>query len=202
MSGLWFPVLIAVAIVTIVLAIVVGASRSAWFLLGAGRGFVPEEYYHLMAFLLLLATTFGQAVGWAGGSVIAYYAMRLVGFGSGWTTARMAMSLVYVGLAGLPISVYEVYYGKGLLGLPRGGIEEWLVKNHPAAHWLLIAAHPIVDYSLIPLGLVFLGILWGFGARAQRDRVLQTALALAVLGTSLAVALSLGIHSTLDHIRL
>ncbi len=201
-SLLWSPVLIAVAVATIVLAIIVGTSKSAWFLLGAGRGFVPEEYYHLMAFVLLLGTTFGQAVGWAGGSVVGYYAMRLVGFGSGWTTARIAMSLVYVGLAGLPISVYEVFYGKGLLGLPRLGLDEWLAQNYPEARWLLITGHPIVDWSLLPLGVVFLGLLWGFGERVRRERVLQTILALAVLGTSLAVALSLGIHSTLVHIRL
>lgn len=202
LSRLWFPVLVAAAVVTLVLAIVVGASKSAWFLLGAGRGFVPEEYYHLMAFLLLLGTTFGQAVGWAGGSVIGYYAMRLVGFGSGWITARIAMSLVYVGLAGLPVSVYEVFYGKGLLGLPRLGLDEWLAQNYPEARWLLITGHPFVDWSLLPLGVVFLGILWGFGERVRRDRVVQTVLALAVLGTSLAVALSLGIHSTLVHIHL
>ena len=59
-----------------------------------------------------------------------------------------------------------------------------------------------MDYSLIPLGVVFLGVLWGFGDRAQRSLVLQTILALALFGTSLSVALSLGIHSTLVHIRL
>jgi hypothetical protein len=202
LARLWLPVLIAAAVVTIVLLIVVANSKSAWFLLGAGRGLVPEEYYHVSAFLLMLGTTFGQAVGWAGGSAIGFYVMRLVGFGSTWTTARIAMSLVYVGLAGLPISVYEVFYGKGLLGLPRVGLEKWLAANYPDAHWLLITGHPIVDWSLLPLGVVFLGVLWGFGERVRRDRVVQTVLALAVLGTSLAVALSLGIHSTLVHIHL
>lgn len=202
LSRLWPPVLIAVAVVTIVLLIVVANSKSAWFLLGAGRGLVPEEYYHVSAFLLMLGTTVGQAVGWAGGSAIGFYVMTLVGFPSTWTTARIAMSLVYLGLAGLPISVYEIFYGKWLLGLPRLGLEEWLAANYPDALWVLLTAHPIVDYSLIPLGVVFLGILWGFGERVQRDRIPQTVLALAVLGTSLAVALSLGIHSTLVHIRL
>lgn len=200
--SLWVPVLIAAAAVTIVLLIVVGRSKSAWVLLGAGRGLVPEEFYHVSGFVLVLATTFGQAVGWAGGSALGYHLMTLVGFPASWTTARIAMSLVYLGLSGLPLLVYEVLYGQWLLGIPRMGLDEWLGANYPDAHWLLITAHPIVDLSLIPLGVVFLGLLWGAGDRAQRNRVLHTILALALLGTSLAVALSLGIHSTLVHIRL
>lgn len=202
LSGLWLPVLTAGAAVTLVLLAVVRASKSAWFLLGAGRGFVPEEYYHVSGFLLVLATTFGQAVGWAGGSALLFYAMTLVGSGANWTTARIAMSLVYVGLGGLPLLVYHVLYGQWLLGIPRTGIDAWLAANYPDARWLLITAHPIVDFSLIPLAAAFLGLLWGSGERAQRSPVLQALLALALLGTSLAVALSLGIHSVLVHIRL
>jgi hypothetical protein len=195
-------VLIAAVAVIVVLAIIVAASRSAWFLLGAGRGFVPEEYYHVSGFVLVLATTVGQAVGWAGGSGILYYVMTRVGFGATWTTLRIAMSLVYLGLGGLPLLVYHILYGQWLLGIPRVGLEEWLTANSPDAYWLLITAHPVVDLSLIPLTVVFLGLLWGTGDRVQRNLVLQTVLALALLGTSLAVALSLGIHSTLVHIRL
>lgn len=202
LARLWIPLLIAAAVVTIVLLVVVMASKSAWLLLGAGRGLVPEEFHHVSGFVLVLATTFGQAVGWAGGSALLIYAMTLVGFAANWTKVRIAMTLVYLGLAGLPLSVYHILYGQWLLGLPRTGLDEWLAANYPDARWLLIMAHPIVDFSLIPLGIVFLGLLWGFGERVQRDRILQTVLALALLGTSLAVALSLGIHSTLVHIRL
>jgi len=202
LGRLWLPALIAGVVVTTVLAVVVAASQSAWFLLGAGRGFVPEEYYPVWAFLLLLGTTVGQAVGWAGGSALGFVVMTRAGFKASWITARIAMSLVYVGLAGLPLLVFEIFYGAWMLGLPRVGFEGWLAANYPGAHWLLITAHPIVDYSLIPLGIVFLGGLWGFGERARQNRALQTVLALALLGTSAAVALSLGIHSTLVHIRL
>ncbi len=196
------PVLIASATVTILLLIIVGFSKSAWFLLGAGRGFVPEEYYHVWGFILEFGTVFGQAVGWAGGSTIAFYVMTLVGFPTNWTTARLAMSIAYIGLAVLPFSAYHILYGGWLLGMPRVGLEEWIVKNYPDARWLLITAHPIVDLSLIPLGIIFLGLLWKYGDRAQRDPAFQTALALSLLGTSLAVTLSLGIHSTLVHIRI
>lgn len=201
-ARLLIPVVIAAVVVTLVLMAVVAASKSAWFLLGAGRGFVPEEYYHVSGFVLMLATTFGQAVGWAGGSGLAYYVMTLIGFPPTWTTWRVAMSVVYLGLGGLPLLAYHVLYGQWLLGLPRVGLDEWLNVNYPDARWLLLTFHAVVDLSLIPLTAVFLGLLWGLGERVRRSLVLQTVLALALLGTSLAVALSLGIHSTLVHIRL
>lgn len=199
----WFrPTLIASATVTILLMIIIGLSKSAWMLLGAGRGFIPEGYYHLWGFVLEFGTVFGQAVGWAGGSAIAFYAMTVVGFRPNWNTARLAMSLVYLGLAVLPFSVYHTFFGGWLLGMPRAGIDEWLAQNYPDARWFLITAHTIIDHSIIPLAVIFLGILWKFGDRVRRDPLLQTALALAILFTSLAVALSLGIHSTLVHIRI
>ncbi len=202
LAPLWPPVGIAVLAVVLLLAVIVSASRAAWMLLGAGRGLVPEAYYPVSGFVLVLATTSGQAAGWAGGSALLYHVMTLVGFRTGWPTARLAMSVVYVGLAGLPVSVYHLLYGQWLLGLPRVGLEEWLLRQHPDAYWLLITAHPAVDLSLIPLAVVFLGLLWRSGDRLRHSLALQTVLWLVLLGTSLAVALSLGIHSTLVHVRL
>lgn len=196
------PTLIAAVVVAGLLLAIVAASRSAWNLLGVGRGLVPPEYYHLSAFVVLLATTFGQAVGWAGGSGIAYYVMTLVGFPRGFFTWRVAMTIVYIGLGAFPLLVYHVFFGSPLLGLPRLGVEGWLLANHPDAHWLLVQVHPWVDGSEIPLGLIFLGLLWFTGDAPRRHWLVQTALSLALLGTSVAVALSLGIHSTFAHIRL
>lgn len=198
---LWRPVLIAAAVVTIVLLIIVVASKPAWDLLGAGRGLVPEPLYLLSGFLLVLGTTFGQAIGWAIGTGIAIYLMTLFGYPPNWRTARIAMSIVYLGLAGVPLFFFHIFYGGWLLGIPRPGLNDWLWANHPGAAWLLITAHPIVDLSLIPLGVVFLWILWRYEERLHREFGLQTALALSLLGTSLAVALSLAIHSTLVHLR-
>jgi hypothetical protein len=201
--GPWIrPALIAAVTVTIALMIIVATSKSAWHLLGAGRGFIPEGYYHVWGFVLTFGTVFGQAVGWAGGSAIAFYVMTLVGFPPNWTTARLAMSIVYAGLAVLPFSAYHVLYGGWLLDLPRVGLNEWLAANHPDAYWLLIYAHPVIDLSLIPLAVLFPGLLWKYGDRVQRDSIFQTVLALSLLGTSLAIALSLAIHSTLVHIRI
>jgi hypothetical protein len=199
---LWLPALIAVAAVTIVLLLVVERSRSAWMILGPGRGLVPHEYFHVSGFVVVLATTFGQVAGWAGGSGVAYYLMTLLGFPRGWTTARAAMSLVYVGLGGLPLLVYHWLYGQWLLGVPRGGLEEWLRAAHPDAAWLLLTLHPVVDLSLLPLGVIFLGVLWGAGERGKENLAVQTGLALSLLATSLAVGLSLAIHATLVQIRL
>ncbi|MBI2357491.1 MAG: hypothetical protein HYV04_01005 [Deltaproteobacteria bacterium] len=196
------PTLAAAFTVTVVLMLIVAASKPAWLLLGAGRGFVPEEYYHVWGFVLTLGTVFGQAVGWAGGSAVAFYVMAALGFPPTWATVRLAMSVVYVGLAVLPLWAYHVLYGSWLLGLPRAGLDEWLSANYPGARWFLITSHPIVDYSFIPLAVVFLGLLWWFGERLRQEAILRTALALALLTTSLAVALSLAIHSILVHVRI
>jgi hypothetical protein len=199
---LWRPVAIAAAAVTILLLIVVAASKSAWDLLGAGRGFVPEDLYLVSGFVLVLATTFGQVIGWAAGVGIAVYVMTLLGFPATWTTLRLAMTIVYIGLGVLPLLAYHVLYGRWLLGMPRAGLTEWLAANSPDAYWLITYGHPIVDFSLIPLAAVFLAIVWKYGERLQRDSAWQTALALALFGTSLSVALSLAIHSILVHVRI
>jgi hypothetical protein len=111
------------------------------------------------------------------------------------------MTAVYLGFAGIPFLFFHILYGGWLLGMPREGLEEWLAANHPGAYWLLIYAHPVIDFSLIPLAAVFLGILWMYGERVQREQRLQMVLALSLFGTSLAIALSLAIHSTLAHAR-
>jgi hypothetical protein len=163
---------------------------------------VPEAWYPVSGFVVVLATTFGQAAGWAAASALLYYLMTLVGPTAGWGTARLVMSVAYLGLAGLPSLVFHGLFGQWLLGLPRTGLVEWLATHYPDAHWLLIRAHPFIDLALIPLGLVFLGLLWGAGDTVRRSRAAQTVAALALLGTSLALALSMAIHSTLVHIRL
>lgn len=176
---------------------------SAWSILGAGRGFVPEDYYPWTGFAIVLATTFGQFAGWAGGSLLLAHAWTL------WMrrpltsgVARLAMILVYLGLATLPLSVFHLLYGQPLLGLPREGLDRWLAEQYPDAHWLLYTAHPWVDLSIGPLAVGVIAILWA----ARDDRLagwpLQVLLALLILATSFAIALSLAIHSILVHIRI
>jgi hypothetical protein len=192
---------IAAAVVAVLLLLVVVASKPAWDLLGAGRGFVPEALYMVSGFILVLGTTLGQVLGWAIGTGIVIYVMTRLGFAPNWSTARLAMTVVYLGLAAIPFLLFHIVYGGWLLGMPREGLSEWLKANHPGAHWLLIYAHPVVDFSLIPLAAVFLGILWAYGERLQREVNLQTMLAISLFGTSLAIALSLAIHSILVHAR-
>ncbi|HXG52928.1 MAG TPA: hypothetical protein VNN77_16135 [candidate division Zixibacteria bacterium] len=196
------PVLIGAGAAALVLLIVVAASKPAWDLLGAGRGLVPETLYPVTGFLIVLGTTYGQVVGWAIGTGIAVYVMTLVGFPRGWATLRLAMTVVYVGLAVLPLSVFHVLYGGWLLDLPRAGLSEWLAENHPGSRWLLIYAHPVIDFSLVVLAALFLGTLWRYDKeRIERDVTLLRILSLSLFGTSFAVALSLAIHSILAHAR-
>ena len=196
------PVLVASVIVTILLAAVVQATWSAWFLLAAGRGFVPETLYPVWGFVVTLGTVFGQAVGWAGGSLVVFYLMTLVGFPASWPTARIAMSLVYLSLAAVPLSAYHFLYGGWLEDMPRVGFEEWLKANQPDAYRLLIYAHPVVDRLVLPLAIIFLTILWKYGDKLDRHPIYHEVLALSLLGTSFAVALSLAMHSILVHIRM
>jgi hypothetical protein len=201
-SRLSGPILLAAAVVALVLVLVVWASPSAWRLLGAGNGLVPEEYFPVSGFILVLATTFAQALGWAGVSALLVYAATRLGISASWPAIRLAMTVSYLGILTLPLLAYHVLYGRWLLGLPRTGLDDWLAAYYPDARWLLVTAHPVVDLSLVPLAVVFLVALWAGGDGVRRSPVLQTAAALALLGTSLAVALSLAIHSTLVHVRL
>ncbi|MGH7833802.1 MAG: hypothetical protein ACREQK_09170 [Candidatus Binatia bacterium] len=199
---LWRPLVIAAATVTVLILIIVASSQPAWSILGAGRGLVPEGFYPVSGFFLVFGLTFSHAIGWAIGSAIAFYLMTLRRYGATWETARIAMGVVYLALGPLTLLLYHVFYGGWLLSMPRAGLGESLAENHPGARWLLIYAHPIVDLSIIPLAAVFVAILWKHGERLQRDATLQTVLALTLLGSSLAFALSLAIHSTLVHARI
>jgi hypothetical protein len=200
--GLMMPAVIALVVAAVVLAVVVGLTPSVWLILGAGNGLIPETYYPVWGFVLVLATTLGQVGGWAGGSAVLYYVLTLVGFARGSLTAKVAMSVTYVGLGAGPLLAYHVLFGGPLLGLPRTGLSEWLLANHPDAHGLLVAYHPVVDLAVIPLGVLFLGVLWISSDRARSGVAVRTILALALVGTSLAVALSLAMHAAIVHVRL
>lgn len=203
LNVLWRPIVIAVVAVTILLLIIVATSYPAWSILGLGRGLVPESLYPVSGFLLVVGLTFGHSIAWAALSVIFFYLMlSFLKRGNTWETGRNAMAVAYFVFGPLPLLLYHILYGGWLLGMPRGGLGEWLGENHPGARWLLIYAHPVVDFSVIPLAAIFLGILWKYGDRLQRETNLQTALALTILGTSFAVALSLAIHSMLVHARI
>lgn len=201
-AGLVGAAAVSLAAAAILLAIIVAASPSAWHLLGAGRGLVDPERYPLFGYGLVLGTTIGQVVGWAGGSGLLWYLLTLAGRPPAWVTLRLAMTVVYLTLGAVPVLVYHVFFGGWLLGLPRAGLPEWLLEHHPDAHWLLVTAHPFIDLAPVPLGAAFLLLVWPFGTAVRTMALAQTGLALTAFLTSLAVALSLAIHSTLVHIRL
>ncbi|MGH7388877.1 MAG: hypothetical protein ACREM3_05395 [Candidatus Rokuibacteriota bacterium] len=200
LGALVVPAVVGVLAAAAVLAVIVASTPSVWQLLGAGRGLVPERYYPVVGYVIVLATTVGQAVGWAGASAVLYHVLTAAGVPRGSRSARIAMSVVYVAIAGLPLLVYHALFGGPLLGLPRAGLNAWLLANHPDAHGLLVSLHPVVDLSVIPLGAVFLGVLWLGSDQARAGVVVRTILALAVVGTALVVALSLVIHATIVHI--
>lgn len=197
------PLLIAAAGIVLLAIIMVFSFQSAWQLLGAGRGLVKPDYYHYVALLILLGTTFGQFVGWAAGSaLLTYFLHAIMGRPLTIRLVQVSMTVVYLGLAVLPLFFYHVLFGQPLGGEPRTGFAEWLGQSYPEAYRLLVNGHPIVDFSLIPLAIGVLAVIWGFGDRALRQRNLQILLLFLIFATSFAVALSLAIHSTLAHIRI
>ncbi|GIX46356.1 MAG: hypothetical protein KatS3mg131_0567 [Candidatus Tectimicrobiota bacterium] len=192
--------LIAIAVLAV---LVVFATRSAWQLLGVGRGLVSPEFYPYSGLLVLLGTTLGQFAGWAGGSALLVYLWRrLTQRPLTPRVVQVAVSLVYLGMAVLPILVYHVLFGPPLAGLPRPGLEAWVRTHHPDAYALLFPGHRVVDFSVIPLAIAVLALVWSSKERLVRHFGLQTLVLFLILATSFAVALSLAIHSTLVHIRL
>ncbi|MGH7398667.1 MAG: hypothetical protein ACRELW_14125 [Candidatus Rokuibacteriota bacterium] len=196
------PAVVGLLVGAAALAAVVVASPSTWRLLGAGRGLIPEEYFAIWGFVLTLVTMIALVAGWVAGSALAYYVLTLIALAPGWGTARLAASLVYLGLVSLPLLLYHLAFGGWLLGLPRPGVDEWLMQNHPDTYWLLGGGHPAIELSLIPLTGAFLLLLWGLGDRPVRSPLAQAFVWLIVFLSSLAVALSLTIHATLVHLRL
>jgi hypothetical protein len=196
-------VLLAAVVVVALAGVVVFTSKSAWQLLGIGRGLIAPAFYHYTGLLIVLGTTFGQFVGWAVGSMLlAYVWHRLTGSAVTFRVVQVSISIVYCGLAIAPIFFYHLLFGQALAGVPRPGLDSWLRLNHPDAYWLLSFGHRVVDLLIILLFIAVLALIWGTGERMVRLRGLQTLVLFLILLTSLAVALSLGIHATMAHIRL
>lgn len=194
--------LIAAAAVMILAVIVIFTTESAWRLLGAGRGLVSPGYYPVVGLVVLLGTTFGQFLGWAAGSALLAYVWCWVSASSAKDRiVQVSMTIVYLGLAAVPLFFYHVLFGQPLAGIERPQLTEWLSQNHPETYSFLYVIHPIVDWSLVPLGIGVLALIWGCFGRLRRDRPIQILFLFLVLLTSFAVALSLGAHSTLAHIR-
>ena len=204
----WFrrslgPLLIAALVVVVIALLVIFSSPSAWHLFGIGRGLVTPELYPYTALLIILATTFGQFIGWVAGSALLVYVWhRLLATAVTFRIVQVAMTLVYAGLAVLPTFFYHFIFGRPLAGLPQSGVSAWLRQHAPGAYGFLIVGHPVVDWFIIPLAIAVLAILWVCGERTMRQRGLQTVWLCLILATSFVVALSLAIHSTLLHIRM
>ena len=201
-QGAWVAIVVAAVVAILAAAVVVMAYQPVWQLLGAGRGLVPPEFYHLSALVIITATALGQYAGWIIGTAVLSFAWHLLGRPVTPLFVRGAMTVIYLGLVALPLFFFHVLFGQPLEEIPREGLAEWLAQNHPGAYGLLFTAHPVVDLSLVPYAVIVLALLWGLRDRALRNRGLQILLALFVMATSLSVALSLAIHSTLVHIRI
>jgi len=107
--------------------------------------------------------------------------------------------LVNQRLGALPLLAFHLAFGQPLLGMPREGLAERLGREYPDAYRLLFTLHPAIDLSVIPLAAIFYAVLWRLAP--ERSAPARYGVAVSLIATSLAVALSLAIHSTLVHIR-
>ncbi len=196
------PGLIAAVMIVAVAVLVVFTSKSAWLLLGVGRGLVTPAFYHYTGLLVVLGTTFGLCAGWAVGSAFLVYIWHLLGSATTLNVVQVCMSTAYGGFAILPILLYHLLFGQPLAGLPRPGLAAWVLQAYPDAYWLLFPGHWVTDLLMIPLLIAGLALLWGGKEQWWRHRGVQILMLFLMLLTFFAVALSLGIHSTLAHLHL
>ncbi|MGQ4809280.1 hypothetical protein NKDENANG_02695 [Candidatus Entotheonellaceae bacterium PAL068K] len=197
------PVLLAAAGVVALAVLIVFTSKSAWVLLGAGRGVVGTASYPYTGLLVILGTTFGLFVGWAVGSALLVYGWQALGSATTLSVVQVCMSIVFCLLAMIPISFYHLLFGQSLAGLPRPGVATWVRQTYPDAYWLLFPGHWVTDLLMIPLLIAVLVLLWGGGEeRWFHHWGMQTLGLFLILLAFFAVALSLGIHATLAHIHL
>ena len=196
------PMLIAAVVVIALAVLVVFTSKSAWHLLGIGRGLVAPAAYHYTGLLIMLGLTFSLFVGWAVGSALLVYVWQVLGSATTLRVVQVSMSIVYFGLAIVPIFFYHLLFGQPLAGLPRPGLAVWVHQTYPEAYWLLFPGHRVTDWLTIPLLIAVLALILGGRERMMRHWGMQTLVLFLILLTFFAVALSLSIHSTLVHIHL
>ncbi len=197
------PLCLAAVAVIVLAMVIVFTSQAAWHLLGAGRGLVTPEFYHYTGLLMVLGMTFGQFAGWVIGSALLVYVWgRLTANATTLRVVQVAASIVYCGLAVVPVFSYHFFFGQPLAGLPRPGIAAWISQNYASAYWLLFPGHHVVDVLVIPFLIAVLVLIWGMRERVVSHWGMQTLVLFLIMATSLVVSLSLAIHSILVHIRL
>ena len=133
--------------------------------------------------------------------MLVYAWQWLTGLTATLRVVKLCITEVYGGLAFVPLLLYHVLFGPPLAGLSRLGVEAWISQNAADAYWLLFVGHRMVDILPVLCFIAVMGLLWGTGERVVRHWGVQTLLWFLMLATSLTVALSLAIHSTLVHIR-
>ncbi len=168
----------------------------AWHLLGVGRPVVPDAFYPLTALAVLLITTGGLAVAFAGGTMSLLALWQILGKGVGFATVRVFAGLSYLFVTLLPTIFIHLY------GLPRPGLAQWLQTQNPDAYQVIFGLHRVVDLSHFLLAIAGIGILWGVGDKLQTSRVAQAAFVVVLLFTFFSVSLTLGFHSALAGIHI
>ena len=168
----------------------------AWQLLGVGRPVVPEGLYPVTAMAVLLITTGGLAVAFAGGTMSLLALWQILGKEVSFAAVRVFAGVSYLVVTLLPTSFIHLY------GIPRPGLAHWLQTQNPDAYQVLFGMHRAVDLSHFVLAFLGIGLLWGLGDKLRTSRVAQAAFVVVLLLTFFGISVTLGFHSTLVRIQI
>lgn len=172
------------------------ATAPAWHLLGVGRPIVPEGLYPLTAMAVFFITTGCLTTAFVGATMSLLALWQVLG-----KEASFAVVRAFAGVSYLFVTLFVTIFIH-LYGIPRPGLEEWLLTQNPDAHRVLFGMHRVVDLSHLVLALLGVGLLWGLGDRLRTNRVAQAAFVVVLILTFFSISLTLGFHSTLVRINI
>jgi hypothetical protein len=161
----------------------------AWYVLGVGRPALPEFLMPVTAFVLLLVTTGGLTVAWAGGTV------SLLGL---WEVLGKKMTFASVRLfAGLTLLIiwFLVATYLHICAVPRPELETQILSQNPALHYALYTFHYYNDVMHFLFAIAALAMIWGYGEGLLRHRLPQVVTLVLIWLTFFSLSLTIGLHS-------
>ena len=192
----WGP--LSISVVFFLLASFTGivVSTPAWYILGVGRPLVPEFLMPVTGFVVLLMTTGGLSVAWAGGTISFLELWEVLGNRTTFASVR-----VFSGLS-LLIVWFLVATFLHIFAVPRPGLEAQLLGQDPALQYALYTFHRYNDFMHFVLAVGALGMLWGYGEGLLRNRLAQVVTLVLIWLTFYCLSLTIGLHAAASRLVL
>ncbi len=185
----WGP--LTTSIVVFLLAALTGivVTTPAWYALGVGRPLVPEFLMPVTGFVLLLMTTGGLSVAWAGGTISLLGLWEVLGHRTTFASVRLFTGLSLLIVWFLVATFLHIY------AVPRPELEAQLLGQDPALHYALFTFHRYNDFMHFVLMVGSLAMIWGYGENLLRNRLAQVVTLVLVWLTFYSLSLTIGLHS-------